>query len=369
MTLESDCSLVDGGHHSGYETSNRVRLIAFVGPLVLLGCVSALAETLTVTEVNGLEVSYSSNDPDDRHGSYELALVSIDDTFTLRDPSDPVVYEYLLQGQASADADCLLCNHAAGVTGNVEFKFDLPDTVSLWDIDLDYEYHGVVAIDSGFGASGEYASAEIARNNSTGVVSSLGTTAIVGVEEQNRDGVEHFDGQRSEQVTGVFAVNAPGAVSFYIRLYARSSKDPGQGGGEAYSSLGHRSGLGGFDLDNSYYDPEDGLQVRLTFTPHLNLSGQTIQSDLALADGERLSGYGAFYGDISAVAGSAIISSSGDLVLGNPFSATGFNTAGDMAVGGGALTLNDVDAAVLGGTRSSTTLARCGCLTNSRIMV
>ncbi len=267
----------------------------------------------------------------------------------LRDPSDPVVYEYLLQGQASADAYCLVyCKPAAHVIGDLGFSFDLPDTVSLWDIGVDYEYHGVVVIRPAFGAVCDETWARAVRPIGTGAVSSLGTTSIPGAEIHTKRAIA-FDGQRSEQLTVVFGVNAPGKVSFPIDLWAESWRDfGGCGGGEVYSSLGQPSGLGSFSVDDDYFDPQDGLQVRLTFTPHLNLSGHTIESDLVLAEGETLGGFGRIYGDVGGLVGSAIINS-GDLIVGNPFSTTGFNLAGDVAVSGGRLLLRDADAAVLGG--------------------
>jgi hypothetical protein len=360
MVDELNCSRADRGHYSEHETWRRIGLIALVLPLVLvlLGRVAALAGTLTVTANDGLTVTYTGSDSDDRHGDHLLTPVSKDDTFTLRDPSDPVVYEYLLTAQASADVGGLISvmDQAARVHGNLTFSFDLPDIVSLWDIIVDYEYHGAVAIEAGVGAASEIAEAEAVKPHGTGVVSSLGTTSVAGASLWYDEGpeAEHFDGQQMEQVTGAFGVNAPGVVSFGIDLYAESGGQIGESAGEAYTSLGQYSSLEDFDLDNWVYSQnqqirDDGLRITLTFAPHLNLSGQFLEADLALAEGETLSGYGTFHGDVSGVAGSAITCSSGDLTVGNPASATGFNMAGDVAVTGGKLLLKDAVAPVLGG--------------------
>ena len=336
---------LNGGKYSRHDTSRRVGLLAVGLSLVLLGRSSALAGTVWLTELHSLAGSRSFGCAD---VSFDFENRSRDLDFQLRDGRDPVFSEFELKGQASADhyPGCNLPYYgdsSAFIGGDVKFRFQLPDMVALWDIHVTYGQWGVVAND------GRQAAAFVGplRPYGAGVAASLESTLVLGAS-QNTTGATAFRGMQEEMITNVFGPGEWGAVVFPIDLRAYSD------GGEAYASLGSKSGLSDgiidtFGLDDDHWYPAHGMGAKLTLTPHLNLSGQSFPSDLdlTLASGETLSGYGEVAGKVSGVAGSAIFSASNTLTLGDPNDPDGFTTAGDVTVVGGTLMLRDADVAVL----------------------
>ena len=112
----------------------------------------------------------------------------------------------------------------------------------------------------------------------------------------------------------------PGAGTIRINSNV-SCASGGSFDGECISTLGQFSTLANFDLDNVagvVDSANDGIFVTVTATPHLNFSGQTLASDVIIASGEALTGYGSVNGSVTGVSGSSIqASGAGSLTLGN----------------------------------------------------
>ena len=172
MVDELDGNIVDGDISRSMNAWKRIGPIAVALPIMLLGGLTALADTLPVTCGDGLSVYYGG-DSGDWHGSHSLSTLRVEQTFTIRNGTDTVTHEFELRAQASADSSSWTGTGPlayARVQGVVQFDFNLPNTVAVWDIRLDYDYFGVVANDG----HATYASAETVNPYGTGVVSLLG---------------------------------------------------------------------------------------------------------------------------------------------------------------------------------------------------
>ncbi len=302
---------------------------------------SALAGELSVSVNDNLIQTLTGNTADS-NASYQISTLAADSTF-LRNGLDSASYSYVIKGQVSADDGTGNLPDTAQLAGSVNFGFNLP--IALWNITAAVTFRGVQ--DSESFAS---ASAGQLRLTSTGSASSLSNLTL-GSGSQTTFDQNAFGSINNSTLSGV------GSVSINLDMQASSDNVSVLTGGEAFAGIGQFSGLSSFSLDDALntINPllDDGAYLTLTFTPNLNLSGQILSGDLALESGEVLSGNGGVSGQVSGATGSTI-TSSGELTLGNSFSASGFDFSGTLNIENSTVILQDSNEANLG---NSTTLA------------
>ena len=304
---------------------------------------STIAGSITTNFTNSLNSNLTGN-TSDRDASYGISSTGSDLNFVIRDGSDSASFGYRITAQVSTDSTILTGADTAGIGGNATFNFNLPtgaSSVALWDINFDIVYTGAIGTDG----SGTSAQANDLTVATSGQLGSAYIPPLYGdATSSSSYQAPFYDDYHSSTFYNV----TPGTGSIQLGLDLFSSSN----GGESMASIGQLSGLSSFNLDdtlNSNYDfSDDGVYLNVTLTPHLNFTGQSLNSDLALNSGEVLSGYGAVSGDISGVTDSQINVTAGNFVLGKSSSPTGFNFNGTLSIGNNTVTLYDSNLAELG---------------------
>jgi hypothetical protein len=254
--------------------------------------------------------------------TYSLTLGYSDASYQ-RLGSDSASFIYVYNGQASAKG----AGEEARSAGYLGFSFSL--TPAVWQISADIDYRGVAAMSSSAGASG----VSNLVLSSTGSAAGLSGT-LVGAYRITKGGT-------TINRTALRSIATAGTGSGSVRLDLEYGAQC-TGAAEAYASLGLISPLLAFDLDDTWYDSNDGVYLTLTFTPSLNFSGQTAEWDLIMNDGEILSGWGTINGEVrTALYVDAVIHPTGSgLVIGNP-SVGWFRFGGAIEVNEGDLEIRD----------------------------
>ena len=343
MKNKSDFSASTQGTQARY----RVPLVSFAALLCqcLAGATISKADSISFSAVDGL-INGGSGTAGDFNATHLISLLG-SDTGCLRNGIDSCSFSYRITGQASADSALFSVADLASLSGSATFNFNLLDT-ALWNIQAVISYVGVVGVND---AGPAYAS----QLNVTSFGSATGIAfALPGATQSATSAVNQsfFSSSLSDTVLNV--VPGAGSVSVSLNLSCASGDS---NDGECLSSIGSFSSLSSFDLDNtlnavnSFND--DGVIVTITMMPHLNFSGQILNSNLALTAGEALTGYGMVSGGVSGTGGTISASGSG-LTLGNAADVNGFNFGGTLNVNNSSVILKDANFADLG---TSTTLS------------
>lgn len=249
--------------------------------------------------------------------------VSSDPDYT-RNGMDSASFTYRYRGQASArGTGC-----EAGTQGYLSYSFTLPP--AIWTIRTQVNYSGVVAV-SASGAGATFSNLVLSSTDSAS-----GFADVLAGLTRTSEGGRTFDRTADQSI--VTTTTGSGSIRLSFEYGAQSTGTVG-----AYASLGQMSPLDPFALDNTWYDENDGVLTTLTFTPSLDLTGQSVNWDLAMVSGEILSGYGTVNGNISGVG--TIHPTGAGLILGNPASNTGFSFSGNVEVISGDLEICDTDEA------------------------
>lgn len=274
----------------------------------------------------------------DADASHLVQLLQADHNY-LRNGVDTARVTYRIVGQASADSAPLSGSDGAKVFGTVDLLFTLPN-VALWDISAMSQFTWTAA------AGTQTSAVNILPFlvGGTGPAAGL-SSALPGINVPFGSNIESNPSAGPTTTQVLNALGGSGTVSAALDMRA------GSGGGEAIAFLGQRSGLSPFGLDDDF--APRSAQVTIVFRPHLNFSGQTLAADIALEAGERVNGFGAIAGSVSAPAGATVSAAGGRLELGT--AASQVSLQGDQHIGsGGTLALRDADAALIAG---NTTLA------------
>ena len=212
---------------------------------------------------------------------------------------------------------------------------------ALWDIRTEATYNGVVATD------GSQSSANASSLQVAGTGPASGTSfEIPGAQVNHVDNTIRFGQTAYDLVLN----STPGSGSILLQPYLRATSDGGLfvNGDEAFASIGAYSGLSYFSSDDGNVYSTDGIFLTVTMTPHLNFSGQTLNSNLQLQGGEELTGYGTVNGTVSGASSSTISVGPGTLTLGSPGNSGGFNFGGTLHIGNNTVNLLDANLANLG---------------------
>ncbi len=263
--------------------------------------------------------------------------------YTLRNDTDSAGFGYRIVAQASADTT-FFSTRTAAVYGTGDFGFFLPTdpgSAALWDISVNVVYAGVAA-SGGSTATGDAGNLVL---SSSGVAGGIGGTLI-----------------GPGAVTGTL-LTEPEAHFYQTATFTKSNVLPGQGflsltldlgalstSSEGLASIGQTSTMGSFGFNNAVDTVNDGAFLSVTLTPHLNFTGQMLNTGLTLFSGDNLNGYGTVSGSVSGYSGSSITPTApAGFVLGDPSSPAGFDFGGALNVGGNSVTLRDYDFADLTG--------------------
>jgi hypothetical protein len=115
----------------------------------------------------------------------------------------------------------------------------------------------------------------------------------------------------------------------------------------SFSGINNFSVQGTLPIGGDQLDLSGATNVNLGTTINLNGGMLTLPAGVSLAAGETLQGTGVVVGPINAAAGS-VIRTTGPLTLGDPNSATGFVTHGELETGGNLVTILSAGPVILG---------------------
>ena len=319
----------------------KSRLLGAVCACLAATSLNAIAEDVSISfSATDLRSPILTGDSGDRSATGSMSLQNSDTDCTRS--VDGCSFKYRLTSQASADDGFFTSNNdSANYGGDVNFQLTLGNG-ALWNILVDVHVLGTLARDDAgpavVSAANIYGFSGALNDPTTTLSLSSGSTL-------STTDVDYHDFGTTinalNPVTGTITVNSN------VSCASGGSFD-----GECISTMGAFSTLSSFDLDNApgIVDPNnDGMFVTVTATPHLNFSGQTLVSNVTIANGESLTGYGSVNGSVTGVSGSSIqASGGGSLFLGDASSVAGFSHQGSMDVGNKSVTLRDADSAELG---------------------
>ena len=302
----------------------------------MLRAIAGLVALATLTSFGGLaraQVNFTLDDNllnlidsngifgfTDADASHAISVLNETNSF-IRNGLNGASFDYRVVGQASADSTFGSPADGARVFGNVELRFDLP-AVALWNIRVDTSYRGVTVSESG-------ATASIAplTISGTGAASSLLSVTNPSFGFQTT--------QVQNRLPGTASVRAA------IDLSATSNS------GEGLASIGQTSHLSPFSSNSAVNTASQGAFVTVTLLPHLNFSGQTLNSTgIVTQSGENITGFGTITGGVTTAAGSSVAVDPGrTLDLGNQVELNGPTVVGTN----GNLVLRDNDTSFLNG--------------------